>query len=932
MTFFSGVYQLLIGPIEIFYELIYSSFYTGLFNRGLTIIVLSLVMNFLLLPLYKRADAIQDAERQQEKDMADSVAHIKKTFSGDERFMMLQAYYRQNHYKPFYVLKGFLPLVLEIPFFIAAYNFLSNYQPLNGSDFGPIRDLGAPDGLLHIFGMTINAMPVLMTLINCISSAIYTKGYPLKDKLQLYGMALLFLVLLYDSPAGLVVYWTMNNLFSLIKNLVGRVKRGKEILKIVLAVGGIAQLIYGFHASFLDPEVPAVVTGALLVIPELFTLLGMAGKAIGKAVRKALASRSGKKEALEGAGAVGAGTGAGASALGGKTFLWSGLFLAVLTGMLIPSAVIVSSPAEFIPASNAYSPLRHILCASLLSFGLFVVWFGVFYWMFSEGGKRVFGKAVWAFAGVAIVNYMFFATDMGNLSAELYFVDRYPVFTAGQTWLNIGVLAAVIGLLLFVYHKKLQVARWAMVLLTAVAAVMSVVNMVSIQGEANEQREVIRQSEARRAKITLSKGGQNVVFIMLDRAIGSYVPYIFEEYPALKEQFAGFTYYPNTVSYGGYTNFGVPVLYGGYEYTPEEMNRRDDLPLEEKHDEALKVVPALFADAGYQVTVCDPPYAGYYWVPDLSIFDEYVKKYEGFATYCTEQGQFMAASDDELDQIWKRNFFCYSMMKTCPVVLQPPMYDNGYYFGTNVSHSQFDRSYTVLKALGEITETKETGNTFLSLCNSATHEPVRMTAEETDGLPQFEASEQWTFPLDDAHLVKKAADGLLPEIRLDTESARIHYVTNAAALIRLGKWLDELREMGVYDNTRIIIASDHGRDIGQFPQLITSMGGKDVDVMLFCSLLLVKDFGSTEYSVDEGLMTLADVPELLLRGQVENPVNPFTGKAIEKMDKDGFEAHILGSHNWSISINNGKKFEAGDWYSVHDDARDVANWRFLYEK
>ena len=123
MTFFSGVYQLLIGPIEIFYELIYSSFYTGLFNRGLTIIVLSLVMNFLLLPLYKRADAIQDAERQQEKDMADSVAHIKKTFSGDERFMMLQAYYRQNHYKPFYVLKGFLPLVLEIPFFLAAYRF-----------------------------------------------------------------------------------------------------------------------------------------------------------------------------------------------------------------------------------------------------------------------------------------------------------------------------------------------------------------------------------------------------------------------------------------------------------------------------------------------------------------------------------------------------------------------------------------------------------------------------------------------------------------------------------------------------------------------------------------------------------------------------------------------------------------------------------------
>ena len=36
------------------------------------------------------------------------VAHIKKTFRGDERMMMLQTYYRQNNYKPTYVLKGCL--------------------------------------------------------------------------------------------------------------------------------------------------------------------------------------------------------------------------------------------------------------------------------------------------------------------------------------------------------------------------------------------------------------------------------------------------------------------------------------------------------------------------------------------------------------------------------------------------------------------------------------------------------------------------------------------------------------------------------------------------------------------------------------------------------------------------------------------------------
>lgn len=55
--------------------------------------------------------------------------------------MILQTYYRQNHYKPTYVLRGAISLLLEIPFFIAAYRFLSNLQLLQGASFGPIHDL-----------------------------------------------------------------------------------------------------------------------------------------------------------------------------------------------------------------------------------------------------------------------------------------------------------------------------------------------------------------------------------------------------------------------------------------------------------------------------------------------------------------------------------------------------------------------------------------------------------------------------------------------------------------------------------------------------------------------------------------------------------------------------------------------------------------------
>jgi membrane protein insertase Oxa1/YidC/SpoIIIJ len=69
-----------------------------------------------------------------------------------------------------------------------------------------------------------------MTAINIIAGAVYTRGFPLKDKIQLYGMALIFLVLLYNSPAGLVLYWTMNNIFSLLKNIYFKIKSPKKIL------------------------------------------------------------------------------------------------------------------------------------------------------------------------------------------------------------------------------------------------------------------------------------------------------------------------------------------------------------------------------------------------------------------------------------------------------------------------------------------------------------------------------------------------------------------------------------------------------------------------------------------------------------------------------------------------------------------------------
>ena len=83
-----------------------------------------------------------------------------------------------------------------------------------------------------------------MTAINCISGAIYTKGLPLKDKLQVYLLALLFVVLLYNSPSGLVIYWTMNNIFSLVKNIFYKLKNPIKSFYIVCAAGSAVAIIF----------------------------------------------------------------------------------------------------------------------------------------------------------------------------------------------------------------------------------------------------------------------------------------------------------------------------------------------------------------------------------------------------------------------------------------------------------------------------------------------------------------------------------------------------------------------------------------------------------------------------------------------------------------------------------------------------------------
>lgn len=147
--------------------------------------------------------------------------------------------------------------------------------------------------------------------------------------------------------------------------------------------------------------------------------------------------------------------------------------------------------------------------------------------------------------------------------------------------------------------------------------------------------------------------------------------------------------------------------------------------------------------------------------------------------------------------------------------------------------------------------------------------------------------------------------------------------------------MDYLRDQGVYDNTRIIIVADHGRELKQLDDMEMMIGanasGSALDIMAFNPLFLAKDFDSHEFTTDAAFMTTADVPTIALDGLIAAPTNPFTHKPINSQPKFSSNQLITGSHIWDTQKNNGNTFLPGIWYSVHDNIFSPGNWENLGE-
>ena len=896
------LYNLIISPIEMIVNWVFTFFTIKFSNFGIigAIFGVSLVINFLALPLYNIADSLQEKERKISKSLEYRVNRIKKAFKGDERFMMIQTYYRQNNYNPLYVLRSSLSILIEIPFFIAAYHYLSHLEALKGSSFWIFKDLASPDGLFQIGNFSIHILPIIMTLINFISGAIYTKDATFKEKIQLFVMALIFLILLYNSPSGLVIYWILNNLFSLVKNIVMKTKNPGKILHIIIcALLFLMSFFFFFKSGALYKKV--ILLGFSIFIAFLPFL-----KSRIKLVFKFLkytetVSKSVNKSGL-------------------AILIFSGLALSFLCGLYLPSSVISTSPVEFSFLGNTPSPVSYIYSTFSSFLGFFLFWPLCIYFMFGKKVKVFEPVLFFVLFVTALLNVFVFSADYGNFDVN-FALEEPDVLKASVIFKIIPFFAAV--LLFAVYYicvkfKKEFILTFLLIAICISEFAIGIVKTNKIKSQFLEFSKKIKEpanktdSEKEISPIYhFSKDKNNVVVIFLDRAVNSFLPYAMKEIPELNEQLKGFMYYPNTLSYSTSTIIASPCLMGGYEYTPENLNKRSGELLQKKHNEASLLMPKLFKSAGFDVAVSDPPAPNYSVKSDFSPFEsENIKTYELF-------GKYVQQFKDDINFYSKvsQDSVVFEEIKNFAVIqILFPAFRNTFYgdFKKNSYSQNYINMISSLYFLPELTDFTSDNGSFIFIDNETTHEPAN---------------------LKDDFLTPSNASNFNHSYKTSDELTSKEYQVFAAAFKQLGKWFDFLRENNAYDNTRIIIVSDHG--CNKLPLNDFSSFKNNLVPSAFTPVLLVKDFNSNEdFSINNKFMTNADTLFLAKKNLPISDINPFTGKKLVQEKENGinvFQCYEVNEQlkEWQVQYMIDKTqftLDKKSGWHVSDSIFDEKNW------
>ena len=190
-------------------------------NFGISIIVLTILLRVIFFPLTVKSMKSMKAVQNKMKKLKPEIDALKEKYKDDKSTQQaeMMKLYTSNNINPLSSLGGCLPLLIQLPVFIALYFALLYSIDLRHSSFLWVNDLSQPEHLFDVLGIPFRILPLLMGVSWFLSQRLTPMTTPGSEAMELQMklmqfMPIIFTVMFWGLPSGLILYWTVSNILS----------------------------------------------------------------------------------------------------------------------------------------------------------------------------------------------------------------------------------------------------------------------------------------------------------------------------------------------------------------------------------------------------------------------------------------------------------------------------------------------------------------------------------------------------------------------------------------------------------------------------------------------------------------------------------------------------------------------------------------------
>lgn len=204
------------SPLCKFLLIVLNATYTVIPNYGIAIILLTILIRILFWPLTHKST--ESMKKMQE--LQPLIAELRKKHKDSPRKLQEEtmALYKQNKVNP---VSGCLPMLIQIPVFIALFVVLRSAIELRFADFLWIKDLSEPERLLaDVLPIPLNILPIFMAAAQAWQQSMTPATDAAQQKMLLFFMPVMMLVMFYMMPSALVLYWSANTVIMIAQQLI----------------------------------------------------------------------------------------------------------------------------------------------------------------------------------------------------------------------------------------------------------------------------------------------------------------------------------------------------------------------------------------------------------------------------------------------------------------------------------------------------------------------------------------------------------------------------------------------------------------------------------------------------------------------------------------------------------------------------------------